>query len=537
MSFVKHILACLLPTLFFYGSWPPQTQPVLIFIAFVPLLWLVLNFNTGAKKTHVFGLYGMLYLTFFLINFSLTSWLMNAHWVGGLFASLFNASLMSTVFFMVYKLKHALGEKHALIAFPIFWIAFEYLHLNWELTWPWMTLGNVFSNQVHWVQWYEYTGALGGSLWVLIINILLYLFASQLFIKKYRLGVLFMALLIFTIPCLWSKTLMLDVSTSNTDAVEVVVVQPNFEPHFEKFKVPQSDQFKRVEVLLDSVWDTHPDLIVLPETFITDWIWESGIEYASAIKVMKSWLKDHPNTQILTGASTGKVLSDSDALKATARKSVGGTWYEVYNTALLISSNAPVQIFHKSKLVPGAEMTPYSGLLKPFLTQFPIELGGTIGNFGVNDSTFNLKSHQGVLSPMICYESVFGEYVSEFVGKGADWICIITNDGWWGNTFGHQQHQAYARLRAIESRRYVVRSANTGISSIIRPDGQVAQFLPYDQSGILKETIFKSNLQTFYVQHGDYLGRLASFLAVVYLLQFLMSHLNSGIRSKSFKKS
>ena len=180
MSFVKHILACLLPTLFFYGSWPPQTQPVLIFIAFVPLLWLVLNFNTGAKKTHVFGLYGMLYLTFFLINFSLTSWLMNAHWGGGLFASLFNASLMSTVFFMVYKLKHALGEKHALIAFPIFWIAFEYLHLNWELTWPWMTLGNVFSNQVHWVQWYEYTGALGGSLWVLIINVLLYLVCKSI---------------------------------------------------------------------------------------------------------------------------------------------------------------------------------------------------------------------------------------------------------------------------------------------------------------------------------------------------------------------
>ena len=533
MSFVKHILLCLLPVLLFYSSWPPHTLTGCIFVAFIPVLWTVFNFNTGEKKLPDGYLFAFLYLTFFLINFALTSWVMNAHWGGGLFASLFNASLMSSVFFLVYKLRKSYGNKHALIAFPLFWLAFEYLHLNWELTWPWLTLGNVFSHQTEWIQWYEYTGVLGGSLWVLIINVLLYLFAVELLKKQYRYGTLISAVLIFTIPYFLSQQLTPLLVNPEDNPVKVVVVQPNYEPHFEKFSIPQHKQFERVETLLDSVWESNPDLIVLPETFIIDWIWESRIERSPAIMSMKSWLKDHPSTQILTGASTGKVLSDSDSLKTTARKSIGGTWYEVFNTALLISAEDSVQVFHKSKLVPGAEMAPYSSLLKPFLDHFPIELGGTVGNFGVNDSIFNLNSNLGTLTPMICYESIFGEYVSKFVRKGTGWICIITNDGWWGDTFGHQQHHAYARLRAIETRRYVLRSANTGISSVIRPDGHVEQFLSYNEMGVLNATISPSSKYTYYVVHGDYVGRLASFLAIVYLLQLIIFHVNNRVLSRS----
>ena len=251
---------------------------------------------------------------------------------------------------------------------------------------------------------------------------------------------------------------------------------------------------------------------------------------------MKSWLKAHPETQILTGASTGRVLNDVDNLKPTARRSQGGTWYEVFNTALLISVDSPTQIFHKSKLVPGAEMTPFSAILKPFFENSPIELGGTIGNFGVNDSIFNLSTHQGSIASMICYESVFGAYVSEFVNNGADWICIITNDGWWKETYGHQQHNAYARLRAIENRRFVVRSANTGISSVINPQGMVEQFLLYGESGIIEASIKKSSKLSFYSRYGDYIGRLASFLAIIYLLQLILTYLkNDKIDLKSLK--
>lgn len=450
---------------------------------------------------------------------------MNAHWGGGLFASIFNASLMSLVFLLVFKLKKKMSQKHAFFAFILLWLSFEYLHLNWEMTWPWMSLGNVFAEKTTWVQWYEFTGVLGGSLWVLLINsILYYVFEKLIKRKTFRLP--FSIALFFLIVPVWkSKKLASNIELNSIDSVHVVVVQPNYEPHFEKFQVPQNLQLKRVENLLDSIWQTKPDLIVLPETFITDWIWESRIENAPVIKQMKSWLRKYPETQILTGASTGRVLNDVDNLKSTARRSRSGTWYEVFNTALLISAEKPTQIFHKSKLVPGAEMTPFSSILKPFFEKFPIELGGSIGNFGVNDSIFNLTTNQGELASMICYESVFGEYVGEFVNEGADWICVITNDGWWKETYGHQQHNSYARLRAIENRRYVVRSANTGISSIINPLGEVEQFLPYAQKGVIDATIIKSSHISFYSKYGDYIGRLASFLAIIYLLQLILSYL------------
>jgi apolipoprotein N-acyltransferase len=305
----------------------------------------------------------------------------------------------------------------------------------------------------------------------------------------------------------------------------VVIVQPNYEPHFEKFNIPQNTQLLRVESLLDSVWNSDVNLIVLPETFIIDWIWESRIEVAPVVQRMRSWLKNHPNTQILTGASTGKLLKESQHDKTTARQSSSGIWYEVFNTALLISVDEPVQIFHKSKLVPGAEMTPYQLLFKPILEKFPIELAGSIGNFGVNDSIFNLNSKQGAFTSLICYESIFGEYVSKFMLKDAEWICLISNDGWWGHTYGHQQLHSYARLRALENRRYIARSANTGISSVINPKGIVEQFLPYSQKGIINATIFKSDVITFYSKYGDYIGRLASFLAIVYILQLISTFL------------
>ena len=523
MRFVRQILFSFLSALLFFISWPPNSLPVFIFIAFVPLLWLVFKFNTGKSNHSSWFLFASFLLVFFTLNFALTSWVMNAHWGGGLFASCFNTFLMSVVFILVYKIKKWKGERHALIAFPILWLAFEYLHLNWDLTWSWLTLGNVFSETTWMIQWYEFTGVLGGSLWVLLVNTILYYALSKFLSKTSFLKPILIVFVLFLIPVCISYATLLTTKHPKEASVNVVIVQPNYEPHFEKFSVPQNLQLLRVEAILDSVWKSDPDLIVLPETFITDWIWESKIDMAPVVQSMRSWLKDHPQTQILTGASTAKILDETDYLKPTARRGRSGILYEIFNTALLISVDEPVQIFHKSKLVPGAEMTPYHFLFKPILDRFPIELGGSIGNFGVNDSIFNLKSKHGSFTSLICYESIFGDYVSKFMRQDSQWICLISNDGWWGKTYGHQQLHSYARLRAIEIRRYIVRSANTGISSVINPFGSIEHFLPYEQTGLIEATIYKSDIRTFYSKYGDYIGRIASFLAIVYILQVAIS--------------
>ncbi len=526
VRFIKNILACLISIILFFIAWPPNSFPIFIFFAFIPILWIVFNYDAKKYKFPSWNLFFLLFIIFLLINFLLTSWVMKAHWGGGVFASVFNSLLMTSVFILVFKLKQSIGEKHAFVAFPIFWLAFEYLHLNWQLTWPWLTLGNVFSEHTYLVQWYEYTGILGGSLWVLLVNVVLFAGLKRSSTNKYSVKQLIIGSILMIIPFGISYKIHLSLSDrmsdSISDSVDVVIVQPNYEPHFEKFSISQNLQLQSVERLLDSLWINQPDLIVLPETFIVDWIWESKIEDVPVIKRMKNWLISHSNTQILTGASTAKVIHD-DELKSSIRKSQYGVSYEVYNSALLISSDEPVQIFHKSKLVPGAEMTPYALIFKKVLDKFPIKLAGTIGNFGINDSISNFKSNKGYFTSMICYESIFGAYVSKYVNKGSDWICIITNDGWWGDSYGHQQHHAYARLRAIENRRNIVRCANTGISSVINYKGEVEQFLPYNKKGIIEASIFRSYKTTFYSKYGDYIGRLASFLAIIYLLQSIIS--------------
>jgi apolipoprotein N-acyltransferase len=128
--------------------------------------------------------------------------------------------------------------------------------------------------------------------------------------------------------------------------------------------------------------------------------------------------------------------------------------------------------YHKSKLVPGTEQLPFVSTL-PFLESLAISLdeNSASGTLGKSDRAMALG--EGVkAAPVICYESIYGDYVSDYVGDGAQWLAVVTNDAWWRNTAGHKQHFSYAKLRAIEQRKWVGRAANTGISGFINPKGE-----------------------------------------------------------------
>ncbi len=132
-------------------------------------------------------------------------------------------------------------------------------------------------------------------------------------------------------------------------------------------------------------------------------------------------------------------------------------------------------------------------------------------------SVFELTGGEAA-APIICYESVYGDYVTGYVRNGAGFLSIITNDAWWDDTQGHQQHLSYAKLRAIETRKDVVRSANTGISAFINQKGEITQSLGYEQQGSLQSEIKSNTIRTFYVRHGDYLPRIAQFLSLFIFL-------------------
>ena len=160
---------------------------------------------------------------------------------------------------------------------------------------------------------------------------------------------------------------------------------------------------------------------------------------------------------------------------------------------------------------------PFIGDL-PFFKGLILDMGGAPGlSLGTQKERSVFTSNHGVsVAPMICYESIYGDFVTDFVKNGANILFVLTNDGWWDNTAGHVQHMHLSRLRAIETRRSVVRCANTGISCFIDPWGQVYDQLDYEKEDVLTNTASISSELTFYVQYGDLIGRVS--LLITFLL-------------------
>ncbi|MBK6347634.1 MAG: apolipoprotein N-acyltransferase [Bacteroidales bacterium] len=230
----------------------------------------------------------------------------------------------------------------------------------------------------------------------------------------------------------------------------------------------------------------------------------------------------------MVGYSTYRSYSEGDVIPPTARQfRGGGGYYDAYNTAFLIRNPLDLQRTHKSKLTPGVELMPFPWLLKP-LGDFALDLGGTVGQLGVDAerTPFTINDTLKV-APVICYESAYGEFVAGFVRNGANMIFVITNDGWWGNTAGHRQHMLFSPVRAIETRRSIARSANTGTSCFVNQRGDVFQATEYWKPAVIRQTLNANDKITFYVRYGDYIAR-ASVLGMILFLFLAISRRLQG---------
>ena len=176
------------------------------------------------------------------------------------------------------------------------------------------------------------------------------------------------------------------------------------------------------------------------------------------------------------------------------------------------------EIFHKSKLVVGVELTPFPA----FFTKIDDMLGGVMGRCVGQDEITLLHAGDIPLGCAICYESVYGEYCTGYVRKGARLLTIITNDAWWGDTPGYRQHLSYASLRAIETRRDIARCANTGISAIIDQRGRILQETPWWEMATLRGTVNLTDGETFFVRNGDIVGRICTFVFGLLLLAMIV---------------
>lgn len=505
---MRYFLFALLSGLLLAGAWPNYGFAPLLLVAFIPLFHLI---NSDIKR---FKKLLLAALVFFIWNAICTWWIYNAHWVGMVAAVSLNTIMMTLVVFVYLRFKKYLSNSNGWLLFVSCWLSMEYLMYRWDLLWPWMTLGNGFANFPKLIQWYEYTGVLGGSLWVLLVNVWLYNLWGKIrhfgfgYLKQLPVVVSLIILIIAPICCSYG----LYTEKFDGDKVEVLVVQPNVDPYKEKFNNSPIRQMQSFFELAATNMDSSVQLVVGPETVYPSGIWEQDLSF-SAIPGLSSFLTKFSKTDVLLGLTTYR-LYDSPKT-SSARALSNGKYYDVYNASALFGVPFGYQISQKGKLVPGAEMMPFSNFLSP-LKKLMLDFGGTSGSMGMPDSIRIFNGPNGLnVASAICYESVCGEYVGQMVEKGANLIAVITNDGWWGNTQGHKQHMAYARLRAIEHRRVVARSANTGISGFIMPNGEILKELSWAKTGVLRANIPLVNDCTFYTLHGDYLGRLASFLLIL----------------------
>lgn len=502
-------------------AWPSGGFAPILFIAFVPLL--AAEDAVYRKQTAAGGwsLFWSAYLAFFTFNLLTTWWVRYASFFGAVAAIICNALFMALVFQLFHRMRVRSNGKYGYLALFVCWIAFEHLHMDWDLSWPWLTLGNGFAGWPRMIQWYEFTGILGGSLWVLAVNVMIYRLISNRIFNLGELPVrkgLWVLTVLILLPIGYS-VVRFETYTEASDPVHIAVVQPNIDPYNEKFSGMSSrEQLARILQLAATVTDSSTDLIVAPETALPDGIWEEELDQHRHVEMLRRFSEDHGGVDWVIGVATNKLYADSTQRSATARSFRDTSlYYDSFNTAMVPGSSGPVQLHHKSKLVPGVEKMPFPAVFR-HLESLAIDLGGTSGSLGLQETPSVFTLHSGRrFAPVICYESIYGDYVSQQIRNGAEFIAIITNDGWWNDTPGHRQHLKYATLRAIESRRSIARSANTGISCFINQRGEILQATSWWEPDAIKATIHSNKQLTFYSRLGDYPGTLAMILFPVLL--------------------
>lgn len=524
---MKQLLLALLSGMLLALGWPTYGLPLLLFVAFVPLL--IVNKQLLQQKTKHQGwkLLGYGYLSFLIWNFITTNWLQYADIFGASFAILVNSLLMALVLVIYQKVVKRTTVNKALCFLVTLWICFEKLHLGWEFSWPWLNLGNAFSEFPEWIQWYEFTGTFGGTLWIWLVNVIVfkaYVNYTETKDKASFKPAVFWSSLIILLPISISL-IRYYTYEAPTETIEAVVLQPNIDPYLEKYNTTNAHVATLLETLATSELTQQTNLLVTPETVLAENYgvdlpnFRQSPEYFKA----KQFVYNYPNLNYLLGFQFYQKHTNRASILATSNQYNANLWVDYFNSAAFINANDGYELYHKSKLVVGVENFPYQSVLKPLIGDAMLDLGGTVAMKTTQEerSAFQLKNSPYKVAPIICYESVYGEFVTGYVRSGASVLAIMTNDAWWGDTQGHKQHLSYARLRAIETRRAIARSANTGISAFLSPKGELIKTLAYNTQGALKANIPVSDVETFYVKAGDYIARISMFLALgIFIISF-----------------
>jgi apolipoprotein N-acyltransferase len=521
-------------------SYPPSPLYSLAYVAFIPFL-VVFTHETSYLK-----FFGKTYLFLSVLH------IITLYWTGGfvvgkdMWMMIAGAAVLIVhpFFFLPsimtsFWIKKKMGLIYGLVAFALFWISFEYWHSMGEYSFPWITIGNSQAYDLYRIQMIEYTSIYGISIILLAFNILAFVtlwnfstgrwsFKSKYF--RLTIGVL---LALYLLPLMYGKIRMNTFDKEEKDGISVGVVQLNFDP-WEKWGssysdklVSYTDQVKGHLKETGSILKSKVDLVIWPETAIPIHIL---LPRFHALLQDVTGSVDTLGVPIFTGLPTAEYFDSAKAPVTATQIGHSNLFVESYNSTILFQPHQLGPIHNKSILVPFAERIPYAEMFR-FLIE-PLKWNVGISSWGKGNDTlvysFPVKDGLNVkFSGMICYESAYPNYVRNFVKKGAEFLTIITNDSWWGNTSGAYQHAAFASLRAVETRRWIVQCANGGISLFVDPTGRrVQETKLYSQANLVGQIKPRTD-KTFYVLHGDIVGFACLTISLLYLIAILLARKRS----------
>lgn len=491
-------------------AFPPMPFYFLAFVSFVPLLYLL----DVTKKFYFWNTY----LTFFIYQVGTLWWissfqektdpfLMGSGFVLDIFHPFY--FMVPVIFWLVIRIR--LPRRFSLYLFPFIWATYEWSRTLSELSFPWASVGYTQVYNTSWVQIADIFGVFGTSFVIVLINVVLYDLLinykqglSSLKHNKWQYSLLF---LLIVLPTIYSNIQIskynLNSLLKSNESINIGLIQPNIDP-WDKWEAGPLDQVKTLINYSDEMLDSIPniDLVIWPETSILYLNNQFNLEHDFSF--LSNWT-DTNNITLLTGF-VDIVVYDKESAPTIAKDMYfrgEDVKYDNFNSALILDSNY-YDIYHKMKLTPFGERVPHVEIFT-FLTDF-IDWGVGISFWGKGTDQKNLDiPNTGVkLAPIICIESIYPSFVSEFSKKGANLYTVITNDAWYDFTPGPEQHALISAFRAIENKRYLARAANSGVTCFISPTGEIISRAEQYEKGFVAMTLPVIENVTFYSFYGNW---------------------------------
>ena len=536
----KEWLLAIASGIFMGLSFPPVSFHYFMFVALVPLLIVLQNRNGLGAVNRITYLFGFVFTAITL--YWVGSWQPETDpflMISGVALLFFNPILFlipSTLFHLSRKFG---SEKFSLFLLPAFWVTYEYVYSITDLKFPWLILGHGLAEFKSFIQIAEIIGANGLSILVVLINVMITLFILYYKDNK-RAGILALlaATSIFVIVIIYGNIRLNDFKLSGKK-VKIGLVQPNLDPWKKWSGGNLSEQLELYLSLSEKAIDEGSQIIIWPETALPVYFLSGN--YFPQVQKLKNFTKEN-KVSVLTGmphatfyGKTDKYPEDAKPLKHS------DMLYTSYNSILLFDPNKEeIKQYGKIKLVPFGELVPFLDVLPILGDIIKWNVGISSWNVGKEIVVFSIPynfSEQSAdtlrTAGVICIESIYPDFVAEFVQKGAQLIAVVTNDSWYGDSSGPYQHKEISVLRAVENRRSVVRAANGGISCLIDPLGNIiTQTKMYTRDVLSVEADIETGT-TFFTEHPLLFIKISYSISIIIVLICLTLWLKKKILKRT----